>query len=274
MLKKIISGGLTVADQAVLDAAISLGIPYGGYIPWGRITEIGQLPLKYKLQELNTEDHLICINRNVKESTGTLLISAGELNEGSKYARKESIKNSNQVFVIDLEVTPSFEATTMVHDWILTYNIDIPYIIGPFTFDYHNIDRHMTIIVEGALLLDKMDAPQGSKVMDYSKDIYTEKLSVLPKTVDEAVDQIISDMTLEERVRMANFDKEELRVINYSLSVFIKNQLFMKDLNKELFESCLAVSENKNLNESTAALVIIEKLWEKLRKTYKLRVVK
>ena len=73
---------------------------------------------------------------------------------------------------------------------------------------------------------------------------------------------------------MASFDKEELRVINYSLSVFIKNQLFMKDINKELFESCLAVSDNKNLNEGTAALVIIERLWEKLRKTYKLRVVK
>jgi hypothetical protein len=132
----------------------------------------------------------------------------------------------------------------------------------------------MTIIVEGALLLDVMDAPQGSRVMDYSKDMYLKKLPVLPKTVDEGVDQIISGMTLEERVRMANLDKEELRVVNYSLSVFIRNQLFMKDINKELFESCLAVSDNKNLNEHTAALVIIERLWEKLRKTYRLRVVK
>jgi hypothetical protein len=46
MLKKIISGGLTVSDQAALDAAISLGIPHGGYIPWGRNTEIGILPSK------------------------------------------------------------------------------------------------------------------------------------------------------------------------------------------------------------------------------------
>ena len=274
MLKKIISGGLTVADQAVLDAAISLSIPHGGYIPWGRMTEIGMLPSKYKLQELNADDHLYCIERNVKESTGTLIISAGGLNDGSKYARKVTIKHSHQVFVVDLELTPSFEATTIVYDWIQTYNIDVLYIIGPFTFEYYNIDRHMTIIVEGALLLDIMDAPQGSKVTDYYKDMYLQKIPVLPKTVDEAIEQIISDMSLEEKVRMANFDKEELRVINYSLSIFIRNQLFMKDINKELFESCLAVSENKNLNESTAALVIIEKLWEKLRNTYKLRVVK
>ncbi|MBU0698248.1 MAG: hypothetical protein KKE59_02295 [Proteobacteria bacterium] len=73
---------------------------------------------------------------------------------------------------------------------------------------------------------------------------------------------------------MANLDKEELRVITYSLSIFIRNQLFRKDVNKNLFQSCRAVSSDHNLNESEAALVIIEKLWERLRKTHKLRVVK
>ena len=274
MVKRIISGGLTVADQAALDAAISLGIPHGGYIPRGRMTEIGPLPSKYKLQVLNTGNHLHCIERNVKESTGILIISAAELNDDAKYARKITMKQTHQLLVVDLELTPSFEAPTIVNDWIQSYNIDVLYIIGPFTYEYLNIDRHMTIIVEGALLLNVMDAPQGSRVMDYSKEMYLRKLPVLPKTVDEAVDQIISDMTLEERVRMASFDKEQLRVINYSLSVFIRNQFFMKDINNELFESCQIVSGNKNLNEHTAALVIIERLWEKLQKTYRLRVVK
>ena len=263
-----------MADQAALDAAISLGIPHGGCIPWGRMTEIGPLPSKYRLQEVNTDNHLDCIERNVEESKGTLIISAAELNDDAKYARKITMKHTHQLFVVDLELTPSFEVPTLVHDWIQAYSIDVLYIIGPFTYEYLNIDRHMTIMVEGALLLDVMDAPQGSRVMDYSKEMYLRKLPVHPKTVDEAVDQIISDMTLEERVRMANFDKEELRIINYSLSVFIRNQLFMKDINNELFESCRAVSGNKNLNEHTAALIIIESLWEKLRATYRLRVIK
>ena len=90
----------------------------------------------------------------------------------------------------------------------------------------------------------------------------------------QIVDEIVAEMPLEERVRMANFDKEELRMVNYSMSIFIRNQLFMKDINSELFESCRSVSGNKNLNEHTAALVIIERLWEKLRTTYRLRVVK
>jgi hypothetical protein len=43
MLKKIIPGGQTGADRAALDAAIELGIPHGGWIPKGRITEDQEL---------------------------------------------------------------------------------------------------------------------------------------------------------------------------------------------------------------------------------------
>jgi len=52
MLKKIISGGQTGADQAALDVAINIGIPHGGWIPKWRKTEKGVLPDKYLLQEM------------------------------------------------------------------------------------------------------------------------------------------------------------------------------------------------------------------------------
>lgn len=55
MIKKIISGGQTGAARAALDAAIRLGIPHGGWIPKGRITEKGPLPEKYRLQEMPTD---------------------------------------------------------------------------------------------------------------------------------------------------------------------------------------------------------------------------
>jgi hypothetical protein len=35
MIKKIISGGQTGADQAALDVVIKLDIPHGGWIPKG-----------------------------------------------------------------------------------------------------------------------------------------------------------------------------------------------------------------------------------------------
>ncbi|MBW2238310.1 MAG: hypothetical protein JRF39_04555 [Deltaproteobacteria bacterium] len=48
MITKIISGGQTGADQAALDVAVKLGILHGGWIPKGRITEVGILNDKYK----------------------------------------------------------------------------------------------------------------------------------------------------------------------------------------------------------------------------------
>ena len=81
-------------------------------------------------------------------------------------------------------------------------------------------------------------------------------------------------MPLQDKVIMANIKKEELQSLNLTLGVFIRNQLLQKDVNRELFESCIDVSGNDNLNEINAAFLIIEKLWEKLRETHRLRVVK
>ena len=57
MIEKIISGGQTGADRAALDTAIEIGIPHGGWVPKGRKTEDGRLPLKYHVQETNDIDY-------------------------------------------------------------------------------------------------------------------------------------------------------------------------------------------------------------------------
>ena len=44
---KIVSGGQTGVDRAGLEAAIALGLPYGGWVPKGRLAEDGVVPLKY-----------------------------------------------------------------------------------------------------------------------------------------------------------------------------------------------------------------------------------
>jgi hypothetical protein len=44
--------------------------------------------------------------------------------------------------------------------------------------------------------------------------------------------------------------------------------------NKELIASCRFVSKGDVPNEDVASMVIIRELWEKLRKTHKLKVVK
>jgi hypothetical protein len=118
-----------------------------------------------------------------------------------------------------------------------------------------------------------MDAPPEFHITDFSQEEYLNTPPMPPKTVDEAVDQIITEMPLRDRMEVANLTKENLRSLNLCLGVFIKNQLLQKDKNRELFESCITVSGNDNLNEDNATFIIVEKLWEKLQDTHRLRVI-
>ena len=93
MLKKIISGGQTGADQAALDAAIEYGFPHGGWIPKGRLTENGPLSETYQLQEMPSKDYRKRTLQNVLDSDGTVIFGRSNLTCGSKlmqeYAEKK-----------------------------------------------------------------------------------------------------------------------------------------------------------------------------------------
>jgi hypothetical protein len=68
-------------------------------------------------------------------------------------------------------------------------------------------------------------------------------------------------------------EKEALESFNSTLGVSIQNRIFKNDVDGKLFASCLSVSGKDKLDGSGAAFVIIEKLWEKLQKTHRMRIV-
>ena len=96
-----------------------------------------------------------------------------------------------------------------------------------------------------------------------------------PNTVDEVVDGIISELTLEERIATANFDEDEIRAIELILGKYIRYKLDQMDaaVNKKLMKDCLEKSEEP-LDEADASTVIIKEIWNRLRETHRLRVVK
>jgi hypothetical protein len=274
MLKKIISGGQTDADQAALDAAIKLGISHGGWIPKGRATESGTLPEKYNLQEMATDDYIECIKRNVKESKGTLIIFYGKLTGDLYQAERETLKHKHQLLGIDLDQTIAFQAASLVNDWIQLRHIDVLYVIGQSATVNPHIGKHTLLMIERALILDLMNVPSGGAITDYSKKHYLEKLPVLPKTIHEAVDRLMSELALKDKVLIANMTYDELVDLNSNLGAYIRNAFRLWSGNDELMESCRFVSKNKKLTIDGASFAIIDKMWEKLRKTHKLKVIK
>ena len=95
MIRKIISGGQTGADQAGLDFAIERDIPHGGWIAKGRRTEAGRLPDQYKLIEMVTKSYPKRTERNVAESDGTVILTHGNLRGGGLLTKKKAIAHTN-----------------------------------------------------------------------------------------------------------------------------------------------------------------------------------
>jgi hypothetical protein len=75
MVDKIISGGQTGADQAAWRSARAFGVPTGGWMPKGFLTEDGPRPEfieQYGAAEMPTESYPARTAQNVRESDGTL----------------------------------------------------------------------------------------------------------------------------------------------------------------------------------------------------------
>lgn len=131
MVKKIISGGQTGADQAALDVAIALDIPYGGWIPKGRKTENGVLPEKYQLQEMPTSSYPKRTEKNVLDSDGTLIFSHGKLTGGSALTQKVPKQHQRPCLHIDLNRISPLEAVAEIQPWLKQHDIEVLNVAGP-----------------------------------------------------------------------------------------------------------------------------------------------
>ena len=151
MLTKIISGGQTGADQAALDAAIALGIPHGGWIPKGRLTEAGPLPERYNLTEMTTEDYLKRTKQNVLDSDGTVIFSHGDLKGGSKRTADFATELCKPFLHIDLNSTLPSESGELLAAWIKSHDISVLNVAGSRASKDPGIYDRVRIVMQIAL---------------------------------------------------------------------------------------------------------------------------
>lgn len=271
MIRKIISGGQTGADQAALDAAMKLGIPHGGWIPKGRLTEKGPLPGSYKLTEMLSSSYPLRTEQNVVDSNGTLIISHGRLSEGSEYTRKMAIKHQRPWLHIDLNKIPAFKAATIIRSWLDENQIAILNVAGPRASKDDQIYSAVFKLIESVHYLEMMNTAQPHAVHFEGGN---HRIKNKPKTVQEAIQMLIDELPLKEKTTIANMTEDELVNLNAYLGRYILDQFGLWSGNEELVESCLTFADYPLHNEDDTAAVIIKELWLKLRQTHRLRVIK
>jgi hypothetical protein len=272
MFWKIISGGQTGADRAALDAAIKLNIPHGGWIPKGRMTEQGPLSHKYHLTEMPSTRYALRTEQNVIDSNGSLIISHGKLSEGSEYTRKMAIKYHRPWLHIDLTETPAFKAATLIHSWIDENNIGILNVAGPRASKDRQIYSAVLKLIENVHYLELLKTSRLGA--ENSNDLHRSEPEMLPQTVQEAIERLISDLPLKEKTTIANMAEVDLIKLNANLARYILDKFGLWSGNERLVESCLAKSDYPLQNEDDAAAVIVKELWQNLKETHKLKIVK
>ena len=271
MIRKIISGGQTGAGRAALDVALKLGIPHGGYSPWGRTAEDGPLPEIYKLKEMPTDSYEARTEKNVQESDGTLIIARGKLIGGSDYTRKMTLKHKKQLLGIDLNLIGHFDGASLAVSWIKLQHVQVLNVAGPRASEDCQIYSDVVIILEQVVQI-LTDEERKSKID--LKHPEKDKPSVPPKTVQEAVDRLLDELSLKDKTVIANMDEVELSNLHMTIGEYISKEYGLCLGNKDLLKSCSFFAKRETVHEDEASSIIIKELWKRLRVTHKLRIVR
>ena len=100
------------------------------------------------------------------------------------------------------------------------------------------------------------------------------KPSKPPKTVKEAVNRLIGELPLKDKTTIANMAEDDLTTLQFSLGDYIGREFGIWSGNRQLLDSCEIILGDAHLPPDFAPSVIIKELWQCLRETHKLRVLK
>jgi hypothetical protein len=129
MVKKIISGGQTGADQGGLEAGAYLALETGGKMPAGFRTEKGLKPefaTHYGMEELVSGEYPPRTRYNVLDSDGTVIF--GNLSSpGSKTTRQMCI-NAKKPYLVVEEFSDTYRR--LFKEFVLRYRIETLNVAG------------------------------------------------------------------------------------------------------------------------------------------------
>lgn len=273
MLKKIISSGQTQADRAVLDVAIALGISHGGWIPKGRGGNFRPVTGKYHFKEMPTDNYFDCIKQNVIDADGTLIISYGRLTGDLDYARRMTLGHKRQMLGVDLNQSTPYKAASLLNDWIQLYRIEVLFAIGPDAVVTPDVATHTKLIVEGALTFPAGRAKPTPFAANGKKQQTKRIASILPKTIDEAVDRLVAELSFKEKTKIANMSESDLIKFHMSYGAAIRNEFRLWG-NDSLLTFCQTYAGVKDISPEQASYIIIKELWERLQSADVLKIIK
>ena len=183
---KIVSGGQTGVDRGALQAAIDLGLDWGGWAPKGWRAENGTIPLLYRanMQEHASANYLGRTRRNVIDSHATLIITnAYPLTGGTLKTRFFCQEVMRSHFVVSLGET---DAVGKARKWLGQFfaaEHPVPFVLnvaGPRESKASGIQKRTRRFLAGVLLsMIDCGAPLPHEAGAASSDVFNQDWRVV-----------------------------------------------------------------------------------------------
>lgn len=260
MIKKIVSGGQTGADRAALDVAIHLNIPHGGWVPKGRKAEDGRVPDHYLLKEMSTASYPARTEANVVDSGGTLILTHGRPNGGSKLTVELARKHRKPHLHIDLDVLRGDGRLYAIVNWLAQNRIEVLNVAGSRAGEDPKIYDAVFEVLNNALLILMTRRQRHA--------------AARPRTLAEAVNRLEAGVPFKERVKIGNLAEEDLPSLIPAFMAQMRDDFGLWEGNAALLASCRSAAADPHLHPDEAGPLIVRALWKELGETYRLKVVK
>jgi hypothetical protein len=130
MLKKIISGGQTVAGLAALDAAIKLDIQHAGWCYKGRKTDTGFLDEQYNVKEIDNPNYFERLEKNIIDSDGTIVFMWGQPAVWPIAVQDLADKHNKPLLNVGLNENPLNHTVNLICKWMTDHNLNTIYFTG------------------------------------------------------------------------------------------------------------------------------------------------
>jgi len=269
MIRKIVSNGRNGVSRGALDAAMTLDIPHGGWTLNEDPAAGGPAPDRYRLRKMKTGSVAKCVERNVKAAEGSLILTfSDDLPDDALYARKIADKHHLPWLHINLGRVAEFEAAQSIHDWLKDRKIQVVHVVGATCGKAEgNVGKTTSDLLEAVYYLGLIE-----NNMAETYNPAQPQQEAPPESIDEIVSRISADMALKDRVIVANLHESQLELLQPTLGRYILDQIehWQK---RHVNDFSLSELEKEIVDIEDAAAAIINRLWKRLRKTHRLRMV-
>lgn len=272
MIEKIISCAQSGAARAALDIAIKLGLPYGGWAVQG-----DPAADKYRLEQLSGGAFKTVSEKAVAAARGSLFFHAGRGDRSlhGEFIQKAALRLNKPFLKVDLSRERGFPASQRVAAWIVEQRLTVLHVDGDDNGrSLPSVADDAAQILEASIFLATMQTGVTSPLQSVVQHTRQPRGQAPPTTLETALNHLQASLSLKDKATIANMAAEELISLHFTLGEYINTHFDIFTANTGLLTDCRRRSGRWGLAPEGMAAVIIRALWERLRDTCRIRIIK